>query len=132
MTRAEDIEDIRTATHRYCLGLDARNVEAALSVFTADAVLDHRPLGYALSTGHQELRTYFAQLHEQMPAMAHLLSNHVVEFTSADTADGVNYVYAEATAADGTAIKALAKNTDSYRRTSDGWMIEHRVTTGLI
>lgn len=123
--------DIIQATHRYARGLDRFDPGEALSAFTPDAVWDATPVGLERFDGEEQILKFFERDAEVMANQVHIVTNHLVEFDSADRAHGTNYVFAEGETKSGAKIRAIALNEDEYVRTADGWRISSRVISPL-
>lgn len=129
--RADDVNEIISATYRYARGLDLHDPDEAASAFTRDGVWDATGVGLERYEGYDAIIEFFRADAKAVARGAHILTNHIVEFDDDDHAHGTNYVYAEAEMNNGAAIKAIALNTDRYVRTADGWLVSERVITPL-
>jgi ketosteroid isomerase-like protein len=128
---AADRLEIIEATHTYALGLDVFDPELALSAYTEDAVWDASAVGLERYEGADQIRGFFERDRDAIAEQFHILTNHIVRFTSADEATGTNYVFSEGQMKAGAKFKAAALNEDTYRRTPDGWRIASRVIRPL-
>ena len=132
IARLSDLEEIRQLTYRYSRGVDSFDRDLILSVFIPDAELDHTPFGFSASKGHDELRTYFEQLHQLATNLTDIITNHLIDFADDNTATGRNYGHAEMRTSDGRSLKELGFNEDVYVRTSESSRIKERVTVPLL
>lgn len=130
--RAQDLMDIQTATHRYALGLDRFEPQTAIAAFTDDAVWDATAFGLERFEGRDAVLGFFERDAAAIGDQYHVITNHHVSFTGADTAEGTNYVVSEGHTAGGAYFKAVGLNEDTYRRTPDGWRIASRKVSPLI
>jgi len=129
---AMDVEEIKALSYRYALGLDRFDLDLIVSVFTDNAVFDAEPFGLDVSKGITEIRALFAHNQEVMANGMHLFSNQIVDFQDADAAVGTSYLLQEGYAKTGELIRCLCLNEDRYRRTAEGWRIEHRTVQPLV
>ena len=129
---AMDVEEIKVLSHRYALGLDRFDLDMLMSIFTDDATFDAEPFGLGVSTGRDAIRELFVHNQETMASQMHLFSNHIVEFKGVDVAVGTSYLLEEGYAKTGELIRCLCLNEDRYRRTVDGWKLEHRTVHPLV
>lgn len=129
--RADDINDIISATHRYARGLDLHDPDEAASAFAEDGVWDATAVGLERYEGYEAVIGFFRADAAAVARGVHMITNHLVEFDDDDHAHGTNYVYAEAEMNNGAQIKAIALNRDRYVRTPAGWRIAERVISPL-
>ncbi|GAA2850599.1 hypothetical protein GCM10010472_04610 [Pseudonocardia halophobica] len=131
MSRADDVQQIITATLLYARGLDLFDPDEALSAYTDDAYWDATAVGLKRFEGRDEIHGFFKADAESMAEQCHIMTNHIVEFDGPDSAHGTNYVYAEGKTKSGATIKAIALNRDEYRRVGDTWKISGRAISPL-
>jgi hypothetical protein len=132
MARADDVQQIIAATHTYALGLDLFDPHLALSAYTDDAYWDATAVGLKRFEGAEEILGFFTGDAEAIAEQFHIITNHIVEFDSAETAHGTNYVFSEGVTKSGAAFKAIALNRDEYRRDGGGtWRISGRAISPL-
>lgn len=129
--RTADELGIIRATHTYALGLDTHDPKLALEAFSDDPVWDASGVGLERYEGRDAVLDFFERDAAAVEKSFHIVTNHRIEFEDDDCASGTNYVFAEAEMKSGAAIKAIALNTDTYVRTSEGWRIATRVITPL-
>jgi ketosteroid isomerase-like protein len=125
------LQEIIQATHRYARGLDRFDPQEALSAFAPDAVWDATPVGLERFEGHEQILKFFERDAGAMANQFHIITNHIVEFDSADRAHGTNYVFSEGETKSGAKIRAIALNEDEYVKTAEGWRISSRVISPL-
>ena len=131
MPNADDRAEIVQATYLYARGLDRSDPKEAISAYTDDAVWDASSVGLERYEGREQVLAFFERDAASMAEQFHIMTNHVVEFDDEENAHGTNYVFSEGRTVGGASIKAAALNTDTYRRTADGWRIASRVITPL-
>src|SRR3954469_9153602 len=129
--RASDTQQIIAATHTYARGLDLFDPKEALSAYTDDAYWDATAVGLKRFQGAEEILGFFSSDAESIAEQFHIITNHIVEFDSADSAHGTNYVFSEGVTKSGAAFKAIALNRDEYRRVGDTWKISGRAISPL-
>jgi ketosteroid isomerase-like protein len=128
-----DLEEIKTLSYRYALGLDRFDIEGILSVFAPDGVFDMSSVGLPRMEGRESMREFFSQRTLQvMASQMHLFGNHVIEFDGADEAHATNYLFQDGYSKEGQRIQSHILNEDRYVRTADGWRISHRKLTALV
>jgi SnoaL-like domain len=89
-----DLEEIKTLSYRYALGLDRFDIEGILSVFAPDGVFDMSSVGLPRMEGRESMREFFSQRTLQvMASQVHLFGTHVIEFDGADEAHATNYLF---------------------------------------
>jgi SnoaL-like protein len=128
-----DLEEIKTLSHRYALGLDRFDIEGILSVFTPDGIFDMSSVGLPRMEGLESMREFFSQRTLQvMASQMHLFGNHVIEFDGPREAHGTNYLFQDGYSKEGQRIQSHILNEDRYVRTTDGWRISRRSLTALV
>jgi ketosteroid isomerase-like protein len=128
-----DLEEIKTLSYRYALGLDRFDIEGILSVFAPDGVFDMSSVGLPRMEGRESMREFFSQRTLQvMASQMHLFGNHVIEFDGADEAHATNYLFQDGYSKEGQRIQSHILNEDRYVRSADGWRISHRKLTALV
>lgn len=126
------IEEIKSVSARYALGLDTFDVDGILSVFTEDAGFDVSRFELGKYRGHGEMRGFFQHNGEVMDSQMHLFSNFLIELEGPDSASGTSYLYQDGYDKKGQQMKCHVLNRDKYIRTSDGWKIAERVCHPLV
>lgn len=131
--RGLDVEDERAIQRMilaYGIGADFALVDEMAAMFTPDAVWDGTEFRFPVCHGPEEIRAHFAT--ECVPGMRQV---HVMEpplLAPGEDADhAVGLVPFNAMQAAGGEGKVAGQHTygiyeDRYRRTADGWRIEHR------
>lgn len=127
-----DIEEIRTLTHRYALLLDTATDDGIDQVFTEDAVFDGSAIELPVLTGREAIRGFWRAVFELTTHTAHVATNHIVESADGDSTTGTHYLRAEMLYKDGSSTLITVLNTDTYRRTDEGWRIAHRHVKALL
>ncbi|ROZ99073.1 nuclear transport factor 2 family protein [Gordonia sp. OPL2] len=130
--RTADVEDIRMLSARYARGLDTFDMDALMEPYAPDAVFDAGPMGLESYAGTDAIREFFAHNQEVMADQMHLFSNFIIEFDGDDAAHGSNYLLQDGHNKDGATVKCFCMNTDTYRRTADGWRIATRRISPLM
>lgn len=126
------IEEIKTLSARYGLGLDEYDMEKLLTAYSEEIVFDASAFGLGSFSGHEELRGFFQHTFDVMKEQMHLFSNFIIELEGPDAASGTNYLYEDGFTNEGAQITCLCLNRDKYVRTDDGWKIAERVITPLV
>lgn len=133
MSKIDDIEAIRRLTYQHFWGWDVGDVDAAIDVFTTDAVNDQTEIGSFVLRGQEELRAHFNEWRPLMTHSFHMVGNHIIDFDDEDHAHGINCQDGVAVmAADGAHLAGKHYFEDTYVRTSDGWRIATRRAFGLM
>lgn len=127
LARLEATEEIRNLAKEYCHGLDKRDLDRFLAVFTDDAVWvlgeDNAP------TGHSEIgETVTAGIWAAFAETHHWTSNHVIDWTD-ETPRGTCDVSATVRKASGEWLRASATYVDTYVHSDGRWLIARREAT---
>lgn len=127
--RIQAIEDrlaLESVLDRYCNAVDTlSDMAALLSCFTPDAIYDLGGIGLQKFHGHEGIKGFFSQVFADMTHHAHLSTNFVVERLEGDTAAAHAYIIGMGIARDGKHIHVYVKYMLNFRRTADGWKIDH-------
>ena len=126
-------DQVANLRHAYCAHLDAKELDALMALFTADASCDFgdRPLG-GRWTGHTAIRAGYAkhmELHGAPFATLHAVTNPWLRIVDANTAVGRWYLSVFATGdaslvrEGGNPLFMLGLYEDKYRRVGDVWRI---------
>lgn len=116
------IEEIRMLRYRYCFHLDDRNWAAMAGLFAGDAIGDYGYLGTA--HGRDGIQRFFEETVSKLVLFsAHFMHNPVIT-VDGDTATGQWYISAPGTVKEDTAVYALVKADDTYRRIDGVWKIQ--------
>jgi hypothetical protein len=126
------IEEIKSLSARYALGLDQFDMDLLLSPYAKDVVFDASAFELGSFTSHDELRGFFEHNFGVMKEQMHLFSNFIVELEGTDRASGTNYLYEDGFTKEGARITCLCLNRDRYARTVGGWKIAERVIEPLV
>lgn len=130
-----DIEAIRALVHRYALLLDTATSDGIEEVFTSDAVFDAAAIDLPVLTGREAIRGFWHAIFDLTTHTAHTATNHIIvvaEDDDPEIATGTHYLRAEMIYKDGSTTLVTVLNTDTYRRTGDGWRIAHRLVRPLL
>lgn len=126
-----DREAIRELRMAYSQHLDSGNITALGQVFTPDAELQ-LTIGTMQGLAHIQagLRDAFQSFDRDRRGrypFLHVVANHQVQMTSPDTAEGQCYLidFETASKPDPNPLLLLGLYRDRYRKTADGWRIEH-------
>lgn len=123
-----DIEQIKNLRVLYSHYLDSADVDNLVSLFTEDAVCD---FGRGIWRGREELRRNFIEVHQHFDTnnkgsypYLHAVTNHWVEITGEDSAEGRCYLLDYVTADPAKSpLLLLGVYADEYRKTEAGWRI---------
>jgi len=126
------IEEIKTLSARYALGLDQFDMDLLLSPYAEDVVFDAAAFELGSFKGHDELRGFFEHNFGVMKEQMHMFSNFVIALEGPDGATGTNYLYEDGFTKEGARITCLCLNRDRYVRTTDGWKIATRTIEPLV
>ena len=119
----------------YCIHADRRETEAFVQLFTKDASI--KVPEHPAFVGHEAIRWSIEALAALPVTMRHIMTNPVVEVTSAETATGLCYltVWNSAAPADDNGWRpveppgTIGEYSDTFRRTADGWRFASRELT---
>ena len=119
--RLESLDEIRQLVAKYCLSLDARDLDALVGLFVEDV-----RVGSGRS-GRGELKKWFDQtLRVQFTGTAHVTGNHIIEFDSPDAARGLVYSRNEHETDVAWVIMTMMY-WDRYARIEGGWYFRRRL-----
>jgi ketosteroid isomerase-like protein len=130
-----DLEAVKVLTHRYALLLDTATSEGIEEIFTSDAVFDAAAVDLPVLTGIEAIRGFWHAIFDLTTHTAHTATNHIIVLAEDDdpeVATGTHYLRAEMVYKDGSTTLITVLNTDTYRRTEDGWRIAHRLVRPLL
>ena len=124
-----DIEKIKRLRVLYSHLLDSNDLDKLVLLFTEDAICD---FGLGRWNGRDELRQNLVKVHTQYDTRhalsypyIHSVSNHWVELTGSDSAEGRCYLTCWVTAeAERNPLLLLGIYADGYRRQGSDWRIE--------
>lgn len=118
-----DVECIKQLKYRYCAFCDDNyNPEGISSLFSEDGVWDGGRLGRA--TGRSGIREFFSEVTKKVNFANHYVTNPIIEVHS-DVASGRWDLWQPmAMEGDVGALWLVAKYSDQYVRTADGWLFK--------
>jgi SnoaL-like domain len=121
LDRMESYAAIQQLASRYARALDARDMDAVVSMFSS-----HVQVG-ADQRGREALKAWMSGLMSQMRTSVHLVANHVIDFHDADHASGVVYCRDELERPDtGEWVVGTIQYWDDYERVEGEWCISRR------
>jgi ketosteroid isomerase-like protein len=121
------IDSIRQLASRYAVSMDARDIDALVSLYVEDVRVgrDH--------SGRDALRDDFERQLRQVGITILFVGNHVIDFDDADHARGIVYCKAEIQHAKRWIQQAI-RYDDSYQRRDGQWYFvrrRHRLFYGI-
>jgi uncharacterized protein (TIGR02246 family) len=116
---------------RYLDRIDARDVDAAAALFTADGVADY--LTGRTYEGRERIARVLERILAQFERTSHHLTNHVAEIDLARSeATAVTYVYAyHRMAATGRGWHFWGRHVDRLRNVDGAWLLSERRLVGV-
>lgn len=127
----EDRFAIQELTHRYAYYIDHFELEPLLALWTRDAWFDERPVGLRYSEGIDTIREFFVDDFKVRTASAHFMTNHIVEKTGPEEAQGTCFGLIEATLSSGQSLHATVMYTDRYVHEDQRWLFRSRIVSPL-
>jgi ketosteroid isomerase-like protein len=122
----EDRLQLQEVVNSYCAAVDRLgDVEALVSLFTEDAVIDMSAIHLPHVTGHAGIRGFFTPVFEMMTHHAHHWSNFAIERLAGDSASISAYVIGMGHSRDGNSVQVFVQYFMDCIRTRDGWKIQH-------
>ena len=116
------IEAIKQVRYWYCFYLDDRDWDSMANLFAEAAVGDYGRLGTV--HGRDGIKRFFETSVSKMVLFsAHFMHNPIIE-VDGDTATGQWYISAPGTVEGETAVYALVKAFDTYRKVDGVWKIQ--------
>ena len=115
-----DTDALRDLTVAYCWALDSRSFDELDDVFLPDATAS---LGRELD-GREAIKERIRDALVPLDVSQHMVSTHQFA-VDGDRATGRCYLHAQHVAGGGQFVVA-GRYEDRFRRTPDGWRIEHR------
>ncbi|GAA4641993.1 nuclear transport factor 2 family protein [Gordonia humi] len=113
---------------RYCVGIDRRDLDVFLPIWTTDGeYLVGRRSGRF--QGPDELRTALDFVAQAYVSTRHWTTNHLIEFQSADEATGMSDSFAVCVTADDRPCLVAASYDDVYSCRNGRWLIRRREVT---
>jgi len=89
LDRIESLAAIKQLPPRYALALDSRDMDALVALFAPDVRVGKT------QSGRDALHSWFTEAMKHPRTTVHLVANHVVDFQTADLANGVVYCHDE-------------------------------------
>lgn len=126
------IEEIRSLSAEYALGLDEFDMQKILAPFSDDCVFDASSFDLGEIHGRDELREFFVHNNDVMETQIHLFSNFVIDVSSTDRASGTNYLFQDGFTKEGAQIVSYCLNRDEYTKGESGWKISRRHISALL
>lgn len=121
LDRMESLAEIRQLAFRYAVAVDARDLDALVSLFTPDVRVGRD------TRGRDPLKAWFAGILRNMRVSVHFVGNHVIEFADADHARGIVYCHDELERpASGEWQRGALQYWDEYLRVDDAWFFARR------
>ncbi len=121
LQRVLDRQEIVDQMHAYCRWVDVNRPDEQVKMFVEDCVTRYG--GGTDIVGRDALLDMLHAALARYSATHHHVSNIEIDFTGADTADAVSYVYAWHRHVDETKPDFIlhARYVDTWRRTDEGW-----------
>jgi ketosteroid isomerase-like protein len=129
---ADRLEIIELAA-RHAFLLDSRNLDTIMDLWTDDdPVFDQENLGLKKYVGKEAIRDYLVtDAVGNLDATCHLMSNHIVENITDDTATGCHTVLMKGDVKGGGPCEATVYYDDRYVREDGRWKLASRTVTPL-
>jgi ketosteroid isomerase-like protein len=132
ISRIADRLEIIELTARYAFLADNRNLDEFMDLWSDDdPVFDEENVGLKKVVGKKAIRDYVETIHGGLDAVCHLVTNHIVENISADTATGSHTVHVKGDVTGGSSCETTAYYEDRYVRQGGRWKFASRKVTGL-
>jgi hypothetical protein len=125
-----DIEDrfqIQDLVSRYAFFVDSFMTREWVDVFTPDAVLDESAFGMGRYEGHDALLGYAEAIARRVEHLIHVMSNHLIWESTADTARGTCFAIVESMQKTGARARYHVKYEDEYKKIDGKWLIHRRI-----
>ena len=120
LDRLESTESIRQLVSRYALSIDVRDLDALAELFVEDVRVGRD------RSGRPALKAWFDDfMRNRFRETAHIVMNHVIEFRSADEANGVVYCRAEHELGERFVVQQM-QYWDDYARRDGVWLFVRR------
>ncbi|MBP2316580.1 nuclear transport factor 2 family protein [Azospirillum soli] len=121
LDRLESLDEIRQLAAKYSLALDMRDLDALVGLFPEDIRVGKD------ATGRRALRAWFDDtLRNQFTGTAHHIGNHIIEFDTPDSAQGIVYSKNEHETGDEWVIMQMMY-FDRYERRDGRWYFRRRM-----
>jgi hypothetical protein len=128
----EDKIALQELNYRYAQHIDFHQVDEWVALFTDDAVLDERSLGFGIHEGRAAIRIYAQMLAADVLHAAHLVPNILVTGLGPDEAKGSILALVEAVTRDQCRMRYQICYEDSYVRQGGEWLIRKRVVRSTV
>ena len=131
----EDREEIRVLSVKYMYFLDRFNPVGLKELFTEDVVWDGDAQGHGRHEGVDALMNFFRHGVPGQPhpkKVAHIVTNHLIEASTSNTAEGICYYYGQSLYADRGYELEIGFYQDGYRKGDGGWKFSQRVLNPLL
>ena len=120
LDRLESTEAIRQLVSRYALSIDVRDLDALAELFVEDVRVGRN------RSGRPALKAWFdGFMRNRFRETVHSVMNHVIEFRSAEEANGVVYCRAEHELGDCFVVQQM-QYWDHYGRRDGVWLFVRR------
>ncbi|WP_425409877.1 nuclear transport factor 2 family protein [Hyphococcus sp.] len=120
-----DFLAIERVVFDYCWFADMQDIDALVSLFDQDGIMDASEFGLPVIKGRQSLRDFFQTLLETHKCSQHLAGNFRVDIAK-NEASGTSYYVMEGLLKDSSPISAKGYYKDRFVRTTEGWKILRR------
>jgi SnoaL-like domain len=127
LVETEKVKKVRILYSHY---FDMNHLDKLVALFTPDAICEFGERGTCI--GHKQIRAIYEQAHEfwdkkkQGPyPYVHAITNHWIEFTAQDTAEGRCYLIDMVTCQENTPLLLIGVYDDEYKKVGGNWLI-HR------
>jgi ketosteroid isomerase-like protein len=117
-----DTEAIRNLLAIYSIARDDNDIESLLACFADDGAFVNSGVRYE---GHPALRAHYVGNMDRYRTTLHTTHTQLVDFTTADAADGVVTGHAELSFGDDLMLAAY-RYADRYARVAGRWVIRER------
>ncbi|MBI1181379.1 MAG: hypothetical protein GC201_12545 [Alphaproteobacteria bacterium] len=124
--RLQDLEEIKTLTHKYTYGANIiggkpGDLNAFVKLFAEDATFD---VGMGAATGHAEILEMMKALTTQWECAMHYMLNPVIELDGDRASGKITGLFAFTTKKDPAPIWLSNIYSDTFVRTADGWRFQ--------
>jgi hypothetical protein len=133
LSHIADRIEIIELTARHAFLLDSRNLDTIMDLWSDnDPVFDQENLGLTKYIGKEAIYDYLeADAVGKLDATCHLMSNHIIENITADTATGCHTVLMKGEVKGGGPCEATVYYDDRYVREDGRWKLASRKVTPL-
>jgi hypothetical protein len=127
LIETEKIKKLRILYSHY---FDMNELDNLVALFTEDAICEFGARGNW--SGHTEIRAVYEYAHKEWDKSnngsypyVHAITNHWIEFTGPDSAEGRCYLIDMVTEREGSPLLLIGAYDDEYRKVNGSWKI-HR------